>query len=228
MPIEGPFAACESQFGKNFFWRGIDRTVRNRTTEARQPQGDGEDPPWFVDVAIDSVREDSEGGAASSLNEVFVDVALVTQNLHNSLVENTTSSEGMKRLLWEIGELGSGLSVGAEGLNEITFQGMSFAQVHLFRSAQTSIAGLERTGGCAMNDFLFGRLTRSFGYSGLGGKDANEEPRARSPDSRRQKISLPPKVSWRWPCPFSAVTAPKAVLAGVVLGAANWMWLRVL
>ncbi len=72
----------------------------------------------------------------ASLNEVFVDVALVTGNLHNSLVENTTSSEGMKKLIREIGEVGGGLQVGAEGLNEIIFQGLSFAQVHLFRSAQ--------------------------------------------------------------------------------------------
>jgi hypothetical protein len=115
----------------------------------------------------------------ASLAEVFVDVALVTQNLHNSLVENTTSSEGMRKLLWEIGELGGGLSVGAEGLNEVTFQSMSFAQVHLFRSAQKSVAGLERTSGCALNDFLFGKLTRSFGYSGLGGRNEDEELRAR-------------------------------------------------
>lgn len=141
----------------------------------------------------------------ASLNEVFVDVALVTSNLHNSLVENATSSEGMKRLLWEIGELGSGLSVGAEGLNEITFQGMSFAQVHLFRSAQTSINGLERTGGCPFNDFLFGKLTRSFGYSGLGGRDANEELRARIHEEHGALPTITPRSAAEIEKPTGAV-----------------------
>ena len=116
------------------------------------------------------------------LREIFVDVALVSQNLHNALVEGITSTEGMNRLLHEVGEIGGGLAVGGEGLNEIICQGLSFAQVHLFKSGQTSIAGLERTGGCPLNNFLFGKLTRSFGYSGLGGKNADEELRARIHD----------------------------------------------
>ncbi len=114
-----------------------------------------------------------------SLREVFVDVTLNSFNLHNSLVENMTSTEGMNRLVRQVAEIGDGLAVGGEGLNEIICQGQSFAQVHLFRSWQSSIDGLERTGGCALNDFLFGKLTRSFGYSHLGGKDADEELRAR-------------------------------------------------
>jgi hypothetical protein len=114
-----------------------------------------------------------------ALNTVFIDVTLVSSNLHNSLVENTTSSEGMKRLIDHVGSLGSGLVVGGEGLNEITMQGQSFAQVHLFKSWQQNTEGVERTGGCPLNDFLFGRLCRTFGYSGLGGRDANEELRMR-------------------------------------------------
>lgn len=39
--------------------------------------------------------------------------------------------------------------------------------------------GLDRTGGCPLNNHLFGRLCRSFGYSGLGGRNADEELRAR-------------------------------------------------
>jgi hypothetical protein len=38
---------------------------------------------------------------------------------------------------------------------------------------------LERAGGCPLNDFLFGKLVRSFGYSGLSGRNAEEELRAR-------------------------------------------------
>ncbi len=114
-----------------------------------------------------------------SLREVFVDVAFITRNLHNALVESLTSTEGMNRLLHEVGEIGDGLAVGAEGLHEINCQALSFAQVHLFKSGQDNIEGLERTGGCPLNNFLFGKLTRSFGYSGLGGKTPQEELRAR-------------------------------------------------
>jgi hypothetical protein len=110
---------------------------------------------------------------------VFIDVTLCSGNLHNCLVENTTASEGMKRLILQIAELGDGLAVGGEGLNEITMQGLSFAQAHLFQSWQTNFDGLERTGGCALNDFLFGKLCRTFGYSGLSGKTEAEELRMR-------------------------------------------------
>jgi len=112
-----------------------------------------------------------------NLDSVFIDVTLVTQNLHNCLVESMTSTEGMKRLIDHIGHLGNGLVVGGEGLNEITMQGLSFAQAHLFKSWQSSIQGLERTGGCNLNQVLFGRLCRTIGYSGLSGKDKDEELR---------------------------------------------------
>jgi hypothetical protein len=67
----------------------------------------------------------------------------------------------------------------AKVLNEITMQGQSFAQAHLFKSWQQSIDGLERTGGCDLNHRLFGRLCRTIGYSGLGGRDDNEALRMR-------------------------------------------------
>ncbi|MBK8884886.1 MAG: hypothetical protein IPN67_21805 [Bacteroidales bacterium] len=117
--------------------------------------------------------------AASELDLdcVFIDVTLVTQNLHNCLVESMTSTEGMKRLIEHTGLLGKGLVVGGEGLNEITMQGQSFAQAHLFKSWQTSTEGLERAGGCDLNSLLFGRLCRTIGYSGLGGNTKDEELR---------------------------------------------------
>jgi hypothetical protein len=111
------------------------------------------------------------------LDCVFIDVTLVTLNLYNSLVESTTSTEGMKKLIEHIGSLGNGLVVAGEGLNEITMQGQSFAQAHLFKSWQNSIEGLERTGGCDLNQVLFGRLCKIIGYSGLSGKDKAEEIR---------------------------------------------------
>ncbi len=118
-----------------------------------------------------------EAARRNALRDVFVDVALNTFNLHNCLVENTTSTEGVNRLIHEIA--GLGLSVGAEGLNETFFQGLSFAQVHLFRNPRTTMEGLDRTGGCPLNNFLFGKLCRPFGYSGLSGRNADEELRAR-------------------------------------------------
>jgi hypothetical protein len=108
------------------------------------------------------------------LDTVFIDVTLVTQNLHNCFVEATTSTEGMKKLIRHVADLGEGLVVGGEGLNEITMQGQSFAQAHLFKSWQSSVAGLERTGGCPLNDVLFGRLCRTIGYSNLGGRNEDQ------------------------------------------------------
>jgi hypothetical protein len=121
----------------------------------------------------------ADAAASLSLESVFIDVTLNTFNLHNSVVENKTSTEGIRILIDEVAGLGNGLVVGGEGLNEITAQGESFAQVHLFRSWQGSAEGLERTGGCPLNDFLLGRLCRTFGYSSLGGRTAAEELRMR-------------------------------------------------
>jgi hypothetical protein len=118
-------------------------------------------------------------GAVEDLNleTLFTDVTLTTYNLHNCLVEGMTSTEGMLKLIDSVRLLGRGLVVGGEGLNEITMQGLSFGQVHLFKSWGSSIDGLERTGGCALNQFLFGRLCRTFGYSGLGGNNENQRLR---------------------------------------------------
>ncbi len=115
-----------------------------------------------------------------SLEAVFLDVTLNTFNLHNSLVENMTSSEGMKKLIEQISGIGDGLVVGGEGRNEITAQGQSFSQVHVFASGSSpNVPGIERTGGCALNEFLFAKLGRSFGYSGLSGRTPAEILRMR-------------------------------------------------
>ncbi len=112
-----------------------------------------------------------------SLDTVFIDVTLHSYNLFNCFVESTTPTEGMKRLIQHVATLEKGLVVGGEGLNEITAQGQSFAQVHLFNSWHDSIEGLERAGGCNLNEVLFGKLCRTIGYSGLSGKNKNEELR---------------------------------------------------
>jgi hypothetical protein len=124
-------------------------------------------------------QEIAAGLAQAPSDAVFIDVTLCSGNLHNCLVENTTSSQGMLRLIEQIQGLGGGLAVGGEGLNEVTMQGLSFAQAHLFMSWHGNAEGLERAGGCDLNDFLFGRLCRTFGYSGLGGRNEAEELRMR-------------------------------------------------
>jgi len=116
---------------------------------------------------------------ALGLDSVFIDVTLCSWNLQNALVEGMTSTEGMKRLIAHVADLGGGLVVGGEGLNEITMQGLSFAQAHLFQSWQMTAEGLARTGGCALNEFLFGKLCRTIGYSGLSGRTPEEELRMR-------------------------------------------------
>lgn len=117
-----------------------------------------------------------------SLEAVFTDITLNTFNLHNSLVNSLTSTEGGKILTDYLGSIGSGVAIGGEGLNEITMQGLSFAQAHLFMSFTSSIEGLERTGGCALNEFLFGKLCRTMGYSRLSGNTEDEELRMRIHD----------------------------------------------
>ncbi|MBK9391266.1 MAG: hypothetical protein IPN68_14125 [Bacteroidetes bacterium] len=112
-----------------------------------------------------------------SLNTIFIDVTLCIWNIHNSIVESMPPTEGMNKLIRHISELGNGLAVGGEGLNEITAQRLSFAQVHLYRSWQTSTEGLDRAGGCNLNELLFGKLCRTFGYSGLSGRNKDEELR---------------------------------------------------
>ncbi|HUU27559.1 MAG TPA: DUF6259 domain-containing protein [archaeon] len=112
-----------------------------------------------------------------SLEIVFLDVTLCSWNLHNCLVNNTTPTEGMKRLIALIGSLDQGVVVGGEGRNEITMQDEAFAQVHLFRSSGHNIEGLERLKTCPLNEFMFGKWCRSFGYSRLGGQTPAEELR---------------------------------------------------
>lgn len=119
------------------------------------------------------------------IDSIFIDITLNTFNLHNCLVENMTSTEGMKLLIDHISRLSNGLAVGGEGLNEITMQGLSFAQAHLFKSWQNkNIDGLERTGGCPLNSFMYGKLCKLIGYSYLSGETEFEEIRMRVDEER--------------------------------------------
>jgi len=110
---------------------------------------------------------------------VFLDVTLCTWNLHNCLVQDQTPSEGMLRLIDEVAEMTTpaapaGLAVGGEGMNETIAPGLCIGQVHLFTSSGPSVPGLDRAAGCPLNAFLFDGLVRTFGYSKLSGRDADE------------------------------------------------------
>lgn len=107
------------------------------------------------------------------IDAAFIDVTMNIFNIHNCIVESMPPTQGMDKLIHHVASLGNGLVVGGEGLNEITAQGQSFGQVHLFRTGE----GLERSGGCDLNNVLFGKLCRTFGIHGLGGKNENEELR---------------------------------------------------
>ncbi len=112
------------------------------------------------------------------LDVVFLDVSMNTWNLRRCLVEAVTPTEGIKRLIADIGAIKQGLVVGGEGRNEIVMQGESVAQVHLFKSSgRENIDGLERTGRTPVCEYLFGRWCRSFGYSHLGGESPEAELR---------------------------------------------------
>lgn len=115
---------------------------------------------------------------ALSLDTVFLDVTMNTFNLANCLVENMTPTEGIKLLIARIGQIEGVRAVGGEGRNEIVMQDEALAQVHLFKSsAPANIDGLERTGRCALNEFLFGNWCGSFGYSWLSGATREERLR---------------------------------------------------
>ncbi len=128
-----------------------------------------------------SILAERVQGAASalSLETVFLDVTLCCWNIRNGLVEDCTPAEGMLRLEEQVGGLNGGLVVGGEGRNEITMQAQALSQVHLFESWQTSREGLERLKPVPLNEFLFGRWSRSFGYSGLNGKNEDQARRIR-------------------------------------------------
>ena len=116
-----------------------------------------------------------------SLDLVFIDVTLCIWNIRRALVDNMTPVEGMARLIDYVADLGEGLTVGGEGLNEITAQGLSFAQQHLFGVGVPNVTpqDMPRTGGCALNDFLFGGLCKLIGYSHLSGCNEEEVVRMR-------------------------------------------------
>jgi hypothetical protein len=111
------------------------------------------------------------------LEGTFVDVTHNCVNLHNSIVENMTTAEGMNKLIHQVGNIGSGFVVGGEGLNEATFAGLSVAQAHLFMGGHTQLDGIERTGGCNISDILFGKVCKTIGYSGLTGRREEDDLR---------------------------------------------------
>ena len=108
------------------------------------------------------------------LENIFIDVTLCLYNGLRSLVNNTPTTKGFTqeaRHLQAIGRNGRPLYIGGEGLNEITMQSVSFAQVHLLSRSDSDVQS--RTGKCDLNAFLFGRLVKSMGYANLSGRTAD-------------------------------------------------------
>jgi len=125
-------------------------------------------------ILAENVRQAVEN---LSLDLVFLDVTLCTWNLHNCLIDNTTPTEGMKRIIAKAASLKENLVVGGEGRNEITMQEEGFAQVHLFTGSADAMERLLNNGLCPLNEFMFGSWCRSFGYSGLSGRNRDEHLR---------------------------------------------------
>jgi hypothetical protein len=67
------------------------------------------------------------------------------------------------------------------------------------------VEGLERTGACPLNDFLFGRLCRTFGYSRLSGKTEDEAVRMRV----HEQLGAIPTVTVRTP---EEITSPNTAV----------------
>ncbi len=127
--------------------------------------------------SFDSCKRNMSSQQMGYLEGTFIDVTHNCVNLHNSIVENMTTAEGMNKLIHQVGNIEGGLVVGGEGLNEATFAGLSVAQAHLFMGGHVPLAGIERTGGCNISDILFGKVCRTIGYSGLTGRNDGDDLR---------------------------------------------------
>jgi hypothetical protein len=125
-------------------------------------------------ILIENIMEAAE---ELDLELIFIDVTLNTRNLHNAIVENMSSTEGMKKLTAQLANSGKGLLVGGEGRNEITIQDQFIGQAHLFRSGHQNIPGIERVKALPLNEFMFGKWCRSMGYANIGGKSEEQNMR---------------------------------------------------
>ena len=115
--------------------------------------------------------------AALKTPGLFVDQTLCAGNPDNAVVENLTTAEGMVALTRELTELDGLPAVGGEGLNEMSMQYQTVAQVHLFKSWHTNDEHFDGLDPVPVNHFLFGDLCRAMGYSGLAGETPESERR---------------------------------------------------
>ena len=124
-------------------------------------------PTWHS-VLREQIREAVD---ELDLENIFIDVTLCLYNGFRGLVNNTPTTKGFTqevRHLQAIGRNRRPLYIGGEGLNEITAQSVSFAQVHLLSRSDSKLQS--RTGKCDLNSFLFGGLVKSMGYAELDGR----------------------------------------------------------
>ncbi|MCL2058644.1 MAG: DUF6259 domain-containing protein [Oscillospiraceae bacterium] len=135
---------------------------------------------------VSILREALQGVVKDTkVDTIFIDITLNTFNLHNSLCNNVTSTEGAVREIDYLSRMGGGVALGGEGSNETTMRGLHFCQAHLMYPWYK----LDKYDECAniravpLNEFLFGAICRTIGYTGLSGKTEMEEARMKMHDA---------------------------------------------
>ncbi|HEY9248007.1 MAG TPA: DUF6259 domain-containing protein, partial [Rariglobus sp.] len=103
------------------------------------------------------------------LRGVFIDQTLATANVDNGLVENLTPTSGMLALAREIRRLRPDLAVAGEGSNEMSAQGLAFAQAHLFKSWHVNHPALGDLEPVPLGKLLYGDACLTMGYINIAG-----------------------------------------------------------
>ena len=66
-----------------------------------------------------------------------------------------------------------------DGRNEVTMRSQAWGQVHLYKSWQTNLPGLEKLVTVPLGEFLYGDWCRAFGYTRLSGGNPDADLRLR-------------------------------------------------
>ncbi len=120
---------------------------------------------------IDAVLE-----ATAELNApaAFLDQTLCTWNTDNGLVENLTTVEGLRQMEEEFAAIRPGLVLAGEGLNEVSFQRLSFAQGHI-HDGWGDLKPYHVAAAHPIGSFLWEGQTRLVGYYHLGPQDKSAD-----------------------------------------------------
>lgn len=108
------------------------------------------------------------------MENLFLDVPLCMYNLENGYVDNTTTVDGMRKLLDKIGLLSPEMVLAGEGRNEVIAPYLSFAQEHLINFWETDPQIIYDTA-IPFSDRLFGDFCRTIGYNNCSGSTKESE-----------------------------------------------------